>query len=93
MKQTVKIGVIGDYDAGATSHPATNAALEHAADLLSVKTEITWLPSESFLTPEGRENLRNYDAFWASGGTYLSTEGVLAAIRTARETGKPFIGT
>ncbi len=94
MDRTVRIGIIGDYDAGKISHPVTNSAIEQSADVLSVEADVTWLPTESFLTPEGMEKLKDFDAYWASSGSpYRSAEGALSAIRIARETGKPFIGT
>ena len=93
MDRTVNIGIIGDYDEGASSHPATNAAIMHSTGSLSVKAEITWLPTPSFLTPEDGKKLEEFDAFWVSGGTHLSSDGTINAIQLARKTGKPLIGT
>jgi CTP synthase (UTP-ammonia lyase) len=94
MERTVNIGVIGDYNKNKTSHPATNQAIQHAADFLSIKADVTWLPTPSFLTKTGQEKLGQFDGIWASSGSpYQSLEGTLSAIRTARETKKPFIGT
>jgi CTP synthase (UTP-ammonia lyase) len=94
MVIAVTIGIIGDYDAKKTSHPATNIAVKHAAEYLDIKTSVTWLPTPSFLTGEGQQKLGQFDGIWASSGSpYQSLEGALNAIRTARETKKPFIGT
>jgi CTP synthase (UTP-ammonia lyase) len=94
MDRTVTIGIIGDYDEKKTSHPATNAAIEHAAGHLGVKTEVTWLPTPSFLTEEGQQKLGQFDGCWVSPGSpYRSLEGAIKAIQIAREMGRPFIGT
>lgn len=94
MKQTVNIGIIGDYDAKKASHPAMNNALRHAADTLSLEAKATWLPTPFFLTEERGKKLEELDAVWASSGSpYQSLEGAIAGIRLAREMGRPFIGT
>jgi CTP synthase (UTP-ammonia lyase) len=94
MNQTIKIGIIGDYTPEKVSHPATNAAISHAADALGVKAEVDWLPTPSFTNPAALKKLEQYDAVWASSGSpYKSDEGMLAAIRYARELKRPFIGT
>jgi CTP synthase (UTP-ammonia lyase) len=94
MGRSVNIGIIGEYNETKESHPATNAAIRHAADRLSATAEITWLPSPSLLSEQGREDLKSYDAVWASSGSpYASRDGALAGIRLAREGGRPFIGT
>jgi CTP synthase (UTP-ammonia lyase) len=91
MKKSVTIGIIGDYDEKKTSHPATNSAIRHAADYLSLKADVTWLPTPSFLKKGGLPEL---DGVWASSGSpYRSLEGALNAIRAARKAGRPFIGT
>jgi CTP synthase (UTP-ammonia lyase) len=94
MSRTVKIGIIGDYDAKKTSHPATDRAIQHAADYLGIRADAAWLPTHSFLKKEGLKTLGDYDGIWASSGSpYQNPEGALNAIRAARETKRPFIGT
>jgi CTP synthase (UTP-ammonia lyase) len=94
MSSTIKIGIIGDYDEKKVSHPATNEALKHAGDYLHVNIKFDWLPTPFFLTDKGLKDLLNYDALWASSGSpYKSLDGAINAIRVARESGKPFIGT
>lgn len=94
MNRDVTIAIIGDYDEDKVSHPATNLAIRHAAERLSLKVNVTWLPTPSFLAEGTVNRLDAFDAIWASSGApYLSPEGMINAIRFARESGKPFIGT
>ena len=94
METTITIGIIGDYDEKKVSHSATNEAIMHAADYLHIRVRFNWLPTPSLLTEKGLKSLRDYDAVWASSGSpYESLNGAINAIRVARESGKPFIGT
>jgi len=94
MSRVSKVAVIGDYSPGLRSHTATDEAIQHAAAALGIRLETSWLPTQSLLAPDVAEVLSSFDGFWAaSGGTYASMEGALGAIRFARESGKPFIGT
>ena len=94
MKNWLKIGVIGDYDPAKASHPPINESLRHAAARLSVQAQIDWLPTPSFLEPAALDLLNDYDCLWASSGSpFQSTQGMLNAIRQARESTLPFIAT
>jgi CTP synthase (UTP-ammonia lyase) len=93
MANGIRIGIIGDYQPTNLTHPATEAALHHAADRLSVAVEITWLPTAS-LDPLSVEYLQPLDALWcAPGSPYQSMNGALHAIRWARECNRPLLGT
>jgi CTP synthase (UTP-ammonia lyase) len=96
MTQTLKIGIIGDFDPGSVSHVATNFALHHAAVRIGVKIAVSWLPTDMLedASSEASLTVRESDALWCSpGGPYRSTNGALLAIRFARESGRPYIGT
>jgi CTP synthase (UTP-ammonia lyase) len=94
MGQTVNIGIIGDFDQSRSAHPATNDALHHAANRLSVRVNITWLPTPSILTKKGQQRLERFDGLWASAGSpYQSMDGALRGIQLAREMNRPFFGT
>lgn len=94
MTGTITISIIGDYDEKKVSHPATNESINHAVDYLHLNTKFNWLPTPSLLTEKGVKSLRDCDAVWASSGSpYESLDGAINAIRIARESGKPFIGT
>ncbi len=94
MNRQLSVGIIGDYNPAMRSHIATGDALRHAAAALSVSVEPTWLPTDTFVGEDIGAALQRYDAFWCSPGSpYKSMDGALAAIRYAREQGRPFIGT
>lgn len=86
--------MIGDYEPARPAHQAVMAALGHAADELSVKLDVSWLPTEALLVSEHIQKLEQYDGLWAAPGSpYQSLDGALMGIQYARETGRPFIGT
>jgi len=90
MADPLRIAIVGDYNPGFISHPATGASVRLAAESLRLSARADWVP-----TPEVTgQRLEPYDAIWASAGSpYKSLEGMLRAIRYARERGKPFVGT
>ena len=55
MIQPVRIAIVGDYNQNARSHIATNKALTHTAEILSIPLEYEWLPTQT-LSSEGPEN-------------------------------------
>jgi CTP synthase (UTP-ammonia lyase) len=94
MHNSLKVGIIGDYNPASRFHLATDAALHHAADALAVAVDVAWLPTP-LLEGEQREViLAQFDALWcAPGSPYQSMEGALQSIWYARERGRPFVGT
>jgi len=94
MNRPVKIGIIGDLDKNHPSRIATDAALNHAAAILSVAVDCSWL-STRMLGQEGVDTtLKPFDGLWgAPGSPYASMEGALLAIRFARERNRPFVAT
>ncbi len=94
MTNPIQVGIIGDFNAKNTSHLATNAALAHAAQALSLRVEPAWLPTPSLESMDLNRILGHFDALWCSPGSpYQSMEGALRAIRFAREHDRPFVGT
>lgn len=90
----VTVGVIGEYDPDRPSHPATNAALNHAATTLDLQLETVWLPTLELAGPRGEQMLRAVDGLWAApGADYASPAGAHRAIRFCRENDWPFIAT
>jgi len=93
VSNSIKIGIIGDYDSQRPSHKATNEALNHCADYLGINLEIQWLPTES-LEGDVDASISEFHGLWcAPGSPYKSMRGALNAIRFARENNYPFIGT
>lgn len=94
MKSSIKIGIIGDYDPARPAHIATDAALDHAAELLQLELEKQWLATDSLEKAILEKRLNEFDGLFCSPGSpYRSLDGALAAITYARESNKPFFGT
>ena len=94
MGQKLKIGIIGEFHPDRPSHNATNQALNHAAEALSINLDVAWLLTQPLESDSKIMNLANFDALWcAPGGLYKSKIGTIKAIQFAREKDRPFIGT
>ncbi len=94
MNQRINIGIVGDFNSNSPYHKATNNALNHAADALSIAVNISWVPTESLDGIDVVKALKQFDALWcAPGSPYVSMNGALNAIRFARESNVPFFGT
>ena len=89
----LRAAVVGDYDPGNETHRATDAALVHAAAALGTAAIGTWVGTEQVAAGGARE-LEGFDCLLiAPASPYRSTEGALAAIRHARTSGIPLLGT
>ena len=94
MTNHISIGVIGDFNSELESHHATNDALRHSAQSIGASVDVDWLPTASFVGLGCERAAKGADGLLASpGGPYQSPNGVLKAIRFARERGLPFLGT
>ena len=92
MKQSLKIGIIGDFNSNYPSHVATNEAINHAGEALGISVYVQWIPTIEI--EKQAAILAQFDALWCSPGSpYQSMFGALEAIRFAREKDYPFIGT
>jgi CTP synthase (UTP-ammonia lyase) len=88
----LRIAIVGDYVASFEPHPATDAAIKHAAHGCQKTVEPTWVGTESLV--DSTEQLEQYDAIWsAPGSPYRSFDGALNAITFARENKVPFLAT
>ena len=88
------VGIVGDFQPANSTHVATNDSLDHAAAGLSVELERRWIPTEALDTDSSRRLLEPLDGIWiAPASPYRSMGGALAAIRFAREGGRPLVGT
>jgi CTP synthase (UTP-ammonia lyase) len=87
MHSAVRIGLIGDFNPQQKAHTAIPKALAAVSD----GVECAWISTES---AGNREPLAEYNGLWcAPGMPYRDENGVLRAIRYARESGTPFLGT
>ncbi|MFE2165052.1 hypothetical protein ACFXB3_08260 [Streptomyces sp. NPDC059447] len=86
--QTARIALVGDRSPHVKSHIRIPLLLDALASRDGLVLDAYWIP-----TGEAGA-LRGFDAVWVlPGSPYASESGVLAAIRTAREEGIPFLGT
>ena len=88
--------MIGDYNPDYASHVTADDSLRHAADATGLAVEWEWLPTPSIPADPiaAARVLSPWDGLWISAGSpYASPEGALAAIRVARERGKPMVAT
>jgi CTP synthase (UTP-ammonia lyase) len=91
MPLPLRIALVGDYDPAVIAHRAIPRAIDAAAAILESTVDPHWLPTN--VIGHG-EMLDEFDAFWCvPGSPYRSMDGALRAIRYARETGRPFLGT
>ena len=87
------IALIGDYTTAVTAHRAIPPALERAARATGTTVTWEWIATTD-LSPGSFRRLENYQGVWVvPGGPYANTDGALGAIRRARESGQPFLGT
>ncbi|MEW6158343.1 MAG: hypothetical protein AB1813_12985 [Verrucomicrobiota bacterium] len=93
MSETLRIGIIGDYDSNNISHRATSAALRLGAEEWGGFAAAHWLGTRRFADGKGLESLAAFDAFMgAPGSPYSSFEGALSALRWIREERRIFLG-
>ena len=88
------IAIVADFNSKSESHIATNEAIRHCAESLRLHIEPTWINTAELDGSAGLKKLAECAGFWIGPGSpYKSMEGVLAAIRLAREQSIPLLGT
>jgi CTP synthase len=89
----VAIGLVGKYVEYEDSYKSLKEALLHGGLAHNAKVNISWIESERLKWPEAREELRKYDGILVPGGFgRRGVEGMLHAIRYAREEKVPYFG-
>ena len=89
--QLIRIGLIGDYNPSVIAHQAIPLALQRAQAETGHAVEATWLATDGI---HNTDSLTHFDGLWCvPASPYRNTDGALLAIRFARETGRPFLGT
>ena len=86
MPQTCRVALVGDFNPAAVAHRAIPVALELAG------ASGVWMHTGSIRNAAAQ--LADFDGVWCvPASPYANTEGALDAIRFARESGRPFLGT
>ncbi len=84
------IALLGEYTPAFSPHASTNAAIEHSRNILRADISADWI-STANIAPKLFER---YSGIWvAPGSPYKSMEKTLWAIRYARESNIPCLGT
>ncbi len=92
--ERVRIAVVGKYTDYTDSYKSVQEALIHGGIANDVGVDIQWMSSENFLEPgRAAEILSGVDGLLVPGGFGVrGVEGMVEAIRYARENGLPFFG-
>ncbi|MEU3839597.1 hypothetical protein AB0E88_06135 [Streptomyces sp. NPDC028635] len=91
LSPVAKVALVGDRSPNVVSHSRIPELLHALAAHDRLVLDAYWIPSQD-AAAEGA--VRGFDAVWVvPGSPYRSEAGVLAAIRTARTEGIPFLGT
>ncbi len=89
---SVRIAVVGKYTALVDAYKSIAEALVHAGIANDVGVEIDWVSSEE-LEDRGPRFLDGYGGVLIPGGFGVrGTDGMVDAVRFARESGLPFLG-
>jgi CTP synthase len=95
-KDEVSIAIVGKYVEYEDSYKSLKEALVHGALAHNLKLSITWVEAEGVETKDGGEyesQLEDYDGILVPGGFgKRGIEGMLNAIRYARENKVPYFG-
>jgi CTP synthase (UTP-ammonia lyase) len=95
MAEPVRIGLVGDYSDEVRAHRAIPRAfqllVEHEQ---GPRVALTWLPTTEIDQRTVGRLVDGLAGLWCvPGSPYAHMDGALSAIRHARETGLPFLGT
>ena len=93
-RERVKICVVGKYTDYIDSYKSVHEALIHGGIANDVGVDLAWTSSDTFTSPaRAREILSAYHGLLVPGGFGVrGVEGMVEAIRAAREMGLPFFG-
>jgi CTP synthase len=93
-REKVRICVVGKYTDYVDSYKSVQEALIHGGIANDVGVELAWTSSDHFTSPErAREILSQHHGLLVPGGFGVrGVEGMVEAIRAAREMSLPFFG-
>ncbi len=89
MRGMPTVALVGDRSPSVRAHARIPQLVDALRRRDGVVLDPYWVPSE-----EAESGLDGFDGIWVvPGSPYRSAEGAIAAARTARERGVPFLGT
>ena len=89
----VNIGLVGKYVEYEDSYKSLKESLIHGALAHDVKVNIDWIEAEQLVWPQCKQQLERYDGILVPGGFgKRGVEGMINAIRYAREEKVPYFG-
>ena len=92
-QDTVEIGIVGKYVEYEDSYKSLKESLVHGALAHNLKLQVTWIEAEGLEAHNYREQLSGFDGILVPGGFgKRGIEGMLNAIRYAREEQVPYFG-
>jgi CTP synthase len=93
-RDRVRVAVVGKYTELVDAYKSIQEALVHGGIANDVGVEMSWLSSDLFTDgSRARELLAGYHALLVPGGFGVrGVDGMVEAVRAARETGMPFFG-
>ncbi len=92
MEESLRIGIIGDYNFAYNSHNATNQALQHVENVLDQPLNYYWLNEKECCETE-KDFYKNYDGFIIAPGPYRFPFYFNSIIKTLKEQNVPVLGT
>lgn len=93
MSRQIHVALIGDYNPSVLAHQAIPRALDLAGQRSGLDVTGCWIDTDR-MADAPTSLLEAFDAFWCvPASPYRSTAGALRAIRHARESNTPFLGT
>ncbi len=88
----IRLALVGDYSPAVTAHRAIPLALERARAERSADVAWDWIRTSAL--SDAARDLAAYSAVWlVPASPYANPAGALDAVRFARETRRPFLGT
>lgn len=92
MSAHPRIALVGDFSEAVIAHRAIPRALEMAATAERIAATWTWVPTSSIR--DAARDLAGYHAIWVvPASPYAHMDGALDALRWARETKRPALGS
>jgi CTP synthase len=88
------VAIVGKYTDLTDSYTSIREALVHGGIANDAGVDLTWIPSDDFVDQQAAGRLLGgYDALLVPGGFGIrGVEGMVEAVRWARENGLPFFG-